>query len=268
GKSEQHMAGLRVTDLLPDHVCQEVEDSMRRVLGTGETEQFRVRGRARPALREGVWSVTVSPLRGPDGEIRQVEVSALDVTEQHLARERLTLLNDVSTRIGTTLDVMRTAQEMADLVVGHLADFVTVDLLDSLFRGVEPRPSPTGAVTLRRAAQQSVLPGVPEALHQPGDVDDYHPSTPPARCLATGEASLHRTIDPAIRAWQQVDEARSGVLHTFGVHSVMIIPLRARAITLGVALLVRHRRQEPFTEDDLVLAEEIGARAAVAVDNA
>ncbi|KES08541.1 PAS/PAC sensor protein [Streptomyces toyocaensis] len=268
GLSERRITGRRVTDVLPPHVCRHVEDSMRRVLGTGETEQFRVRGRARPAAREGVWAITVSPLRGPDGRVRQLEVSALDVTEQHLARERLTLLNDVSTRIGTTLDVMRTAQEMADLVVGRLADFVTVDLLDSLFRGIEPRPSPTGAVTLRRVAQQSVLPGVPEALARPGDVDDYPPSTPPARCLATGEASLHRTIDPAIRAWQRVDAARSGVLRAFGVHSVMVIPLRARAITLGVALLVRHRREEPFTEDDLVLAEEIGARAAVAVDNA
>ncbi|MEU2898135.1 SpoIIE family protein phosphatase [Streptomyces sp. NPDC006967] len=268
GQSQAHMAGLRVTDLLPDHVCQEVEDSMCRVLSSGESEQLRVRGRARPALREGIWSITVSPLRGPDGRIRQLELSALDVTEQHLARERLTLLNEASTRIGTTLDVMRTAQEMADLVMGHLADFVTVDLLDSLFRGIEPIPSPTGAVTLRRAAQQSVLPGVPEALARPGDLDDYPPSTPPARCLDTGEASLHRTVDPAIRAWQRVDAARSEVLHTFGVHSVMVIPLRARAITLGVALLVRHRREEPFTEDDLVLAEEIGARAAVAVDNA
>ncbi|WP_431994498.1 SpoIIE family protein phosphatase [Streptomyces griseoflavus] len=268
GRSEEEMAGLLVTDILPSPICRDVEDSMRRVLRTGETEQFRVRGRVRPAAPEGVWSVTVSPLRDPGGRARHLEVSAIDVTEQHLARERLTLLNDVSTRIGTTLDVMRTAQEMADLVAGRLADFVTVDLLDSLFRGVEPRPSPTGSVTLRRAAQQSVLSGLPEALYRPGDLDDYPPSTPPARCLATGEASLHRTIDPAIRAWARVDAVRERMLRTFGVHSVMVIPLRARAVTLGVALLFRHLREEPFTEDDLMLAEEIGARAAVAVDNA
>lgn len=48
----------------------------------------------------------------------------------------------------------------------------------------------------------------------------------------------------------------------------MVIPLRARGITLGVAVLARHRRPDPFDEDDLQVAEEIGARAAVAVDNA
>lgn len=58
------------------------------------------------------------------------------------------------------------------------------------------------------------------------------------------------------------------MVKSFGIHSVMVIPLRARGITLGVAVLVRHQHQDSFDEDDLLLAEEIGARAAVAVDNA
>ncbi|MFE9774828.1 SpoIIE family protein phosphatase [Streptomyces sp. NPDC005931] len=268
GLGEEQMRGRHVTDLLPPHICRAVEDGMRRVLVTGKTEQFQVRGRARPEARERVWSIAVSPLRDPAGEIRHLELSALDVTEQHLARERLALLNDISAQVGSTLDVMRTAQEMADVAVGRLADFVTVDLLDSLFRGVEPRPSPTRGVTLRRAAHQSVLPGIPEALIQPGDVDDYPESTPPYRCLVTGKPSLYRTLDEAFRVWQRADPGRAGVVRAFGIHSVMVIPLRARGIALGVAVLVRHRREEPFADEDLLLAEEIGARTAVAVDNA
>lgn len=91
---------------------------------------------------------------------------------------------------------------------------------------------------------------------------------PEPQDLATGRSSLHSTLDEAIRNWQQADPERSGVVQTFGVHSVMVIPLRARGITLGVAVLVRHRRREPFEKDDLLLAEEIAARPAVAVDNA
>ncbi|MEU4259673.1 SpoIIE family protein phosphatase [Streptomyces fradiae] len=268
GLSEQRMVGRSVTEILPPHICREVEDGMCRVLGTGEPERFPVRGRSRPGARERIWSITVSPLRDPAGRVRHLELSALDITEQHLARERLALLNDVSARIGSTLDVMRTAQETADVAVGRLADFVTIDLLDPLFSGAEPRPSRTGAVTLRRAAQQSVLPGVPEALAAPGEVDEYPESTPPARCLATGRPSLHRTLDEAVRAWREADPRRSEVVRAFGIHSLMVIPLRARGVTLGVAVFVRHRREDPFTEDDLSLAEEIAARAAVAVDNA
>lgn len=268
GFGEEQLRGRRITEILPPHACRTVEDGMRRVFAAGEPEQFLVRGRARPDARERVWSVAVSPIRTPSGQVRHVQLSALDVAEQHLARERLALLNDVSTHVGRTLDVTRTAQEMADVTVGRLADFVTVDLLDSVFRGVEPRPTATGTVALRRVAHQSVLPGAPEAVIRQGEVDHYPQSTPPARCLATGRPSLHRTIDDAIRNWQTADPERSGVVKSFGIHSVMVIPLRARGITLGVAVLVRHQHQDSFDEDDLLLAEEIGARAAVAVDNA
>lgn len=268
GLPEARMRGRPVTDLLPPHMCRDIEEGMRRVFETGGPEQFQVHGRPRPQARVSTWSVTVSPLRTSKGQVRHVLVTAVDVTEQHRAHERLALLNDVSARVGSTLDVTRTAQEMADAAVGRLADFVTIDLLDSLLRGVEPRPSRSGAVALRRAAQQSVLDGVPEAVIRPGEVDHYPASAPPVRCLVTGRSSLHRTGDESISAWQEADPARADVVRRFGIHSIMIVPLRARGITLGVAVLVRHRHQEPFEEDDLLLAREIGARAAVAVDNA
>jgi serine phosphatase RsbU (regulator of sigma subunit)/anti-sigma regulatory factor (Ser/Thr protein kinase) len=99
-------------------------------------------------------------------------------------------------------------------------------------------------------------------------VDHYPQDSPPARCLATGRPSLHRTVDEAIDLWRDRDPARAEVLRAHRIHSVMVVPLCARGITLGVAVLVRHRTPEPFDEDDLLLAEEIAARAAVAVDNA
>ncbi|WP_327426460.1 SpoIIE family protein phosphatase [Streptomyces sp. NBC_01236] len=268
GLTEGKMRGLRVTDILPPHICTTVEEGMRRVFETGEPELFHVHGRPRRGAHDRFWAVTVSPLRNAAGQVRHVQLIALDVTEQHRSRERLALLNDVSTQVGSTLDVAHTAQEMADVAVGRLADFISIDLLDSLFRGVEPRPSVEGSVALRRAAQRSVLPGIPESVIQPGDVDYYPESSPPARCLVTGRSSLHRTLDEAINSWQTADPQRAVKVRAFGMHSIMVVPLRARGITLGVAVLVRHRRQEPFDEDDLLLAEEIAARAAVAVDNA
>jgi serine phosphatase RsbU (regulator of sigma subunit)/anti-sigma regulatory factor (Ser/Thr protein kinase) len=152
--------------------------------------------------------------------------------------------------------------------VGRLADFISIDLLDSLFRGFEPRPPSGGSIGLRRAAQQSVLPGVPESLIQTGDVDYYPDSSPPANCLLTGHSSLHSTLDEAVESWRTADPERAVKVRAFGMHSLMVVPLRARGITLGVAVLVRHQRQDPFNDDDLLLAEEIAARAAVAVDNA
>ena len=59
------------------------------------------------------------------------------------------MLNQASTRIGSTLDVSRTAQELVELAVPGLADFATVDLLEGLLSGGEPAPGPvTGSVVL------------------------------------------------------------------------------------------------------------------------
>ena len=44
--------------------------------------------------------------------MQAVWIGALDITEQYGARQRLTLLNEAGTRVGTTLDVTRTAREL------------------------------------------------------------------------------------------------------------------------------------------------------------
>ncbi|MCX5087815.1 SpoIIE family protein phosphatase [Streptomyces sp. NBC_00365] len=268
GLTERQMRGRQAADILPPHICTTIESGMRRVFDTGKPEFFHVHGPPRPGGQGRFWAVTLSPVKNPAGKVRHVQLIALDDTEQHRARERLALLNDISTQVGNTLDMTRTAQEMADVAVGRLADFISIDLLDSLLRGFEPGPLCEDAIGLRRAAQQSVLPGVPESVIRPGDVDYYPESSPPARCLLTGLSSLHRTLDEAVESWQAADPRRAVKVRAFGMHSIMVVPLSARSLTLGVAVLVRHRRQDPFTEDDLLLAEEIAARAAVSVDNA
>ena len=73
-------------------------------------------------------------------------------------------------RIGTTLDIARTTQELADLATEHFADLVTVDLLDSVLDGDDPPAE--GPLVLRRFAQRSAgedAPGIaadrPEQIH-------------------------------------------------------------------------------------------------------
>jgi anti-sigma regulatory factor (Ser/Thr protein kinase) len=63
-------------------------------------------------------------------------------------------------------------------------------------------------------------------------------------------------------------DGRAATFLELGLHSVMIVPIRARGVTLGVTTFFRRRRQEPFDDDDLSLAEDLVSRAAVCVDNA
>jgi serine phosphatase RsbU (regulator of sigma subunit)/anti-sigma regulatory factor (Ser/Thr protein kinase) len=193
------------------------------------------------------------------------------VTRLMIARERLSLLSVATARVGTALDVVRTARELAEVSVPRFADFVSVDLFDAVVTGDNPEPGPPqGRVSLRRVAHASVLDGSPEAVLDPGETDVYPAISVPARALAGGDPIRvgHLLQDAEVMQWLADDPRRTGKVEDYGMHSGITVPLRARGATLGVAVFIRHRRPQPFDQDDLLLAEEIAARAAVCLDNA
>ncbi|MET9056940.1 SpoIIE family protein phosphatase [Streptomyces antibioticus] len=267
GLSDDASRGLRLTDIVALPVAEETEAHMRRTLETGLPCHLENHARAPGEARGRAWSVHVHRLESPDGRILGVSTTGHDMTEEHRARERLQLIAEAGGRIGSTLDVIRTAQELADVVVPGLADFVSVDLLTAFEDGAEEAAA--GApLTLRRAAHQSALPGVPEAVLARGEVDMYPEGSPAAESLRSGRAVRHRFDETLIAGWIAGDRARAARIRDFGFHSLIAVPLSARGTTLGVVVLVRHRRPDPFEDDDVVLAEELAARAAVCIDNA
>ncbi|MFI9585536.1 hypothetical protein ACIHCQ_27630 [Streptomyces sp. NPDC052236] len=152
------------------------------------------------------------------------------------------MLNDAGVRIGSTLDVTRTAEELVEVAVTGFADFATVDLLESVVQGHEPQPTPHATpVVCRRTAQRSVLPGCPESVVPVGDTDLCPPGSPPAQALITGRGSHHAVGDPLLREWSTASPARAESIRRLEdkIHSVMMVPLSARGVTLGVMHLLR-----------------------------
>src|SRR5690242_1289615 len=269
GLEESQLRGRRLTDVLPGPQYDAMERYMRQVLDTGEPAQRSTYRQVPGESREHAWSVSVSPLKDEAGRTQAVWIGVLDITEQYGARQRLTLLNEAGTHVGTTLDVTRTAQELAGIVVPRLADLAIVDLLEAVISGDEPRPGPlAGTVALRRVAHQSIFEGVPEAVVKPGDVDIHPESFPSDRCLATGQTVLTGADDPTFISSTGHNPARAAIIREFGIHSVLSVPIRARGVTLGAAVFVRGQRPEPFEQDDVLLAEELTARAGLSLDNA
>jgi PAS domain S-box-containing protein len=269
GLKESQLRGRRLTDVLSGPQYDAMERYMRQVLDTGEPAQRSTYRRVPGETREHAWSVSVSPLKDQAGRTQAVWIGVLDITDQYQARQRLTLLNEAGTHVGTTLDVTRTAQELADIVVPRLADLVVVDLLEAVLSGDEPRPGPlAGTIALRRVAHQSIFEGVPEAVVKPGDVDIHPESFPSVRCLATGQTVLTGVDDPTFISSTGHNPARAATIRQFGIHSVLSVPIRARGVTLGVAVFLRGQRPDRFEPDDVLLAEELTARAGLSLDNA
>ena len=272
GPAEQRL-GLRLGDVQPGVDADEAEEHMRHVLATGESvvgyEQI---GNLRSSPhRETAQVLSFTRLDDERGHPMGVYYTVVDITAHHRARQRLALLDRAGERIGRGLDIVRTAQELADVAVPAFADLVVVDLLESVLRGAEPAPGPAdeGApVPLRRAGRQSADPAAAWTVGI-GEKVVHPPGSPPIRCLATGRSWLQDWLDPLAPQWDT--DSPSGPEAAFpelGPHSVLAVPVRARGVTLGVTTFVRRRRQEPFDEDDLHLAEDLVSRAAVCVDNA
>ncbi|MFI1836757.1 SpoIIE family protein phosphatase [Streptomyces olivaceoviridis] len=201
---------------------------------------------------------------GPPGSVTTLrdstELRALSGRAE-VARERLNMLYEAGVGIGTSLDVTRTAEELAELAVPRFADYATVDLFDAVLGGEEPRPG----TALRRAACAGVRGEAP--LYPLGERIRFVATSPQARALTTGQS----VVVPRLRdepGWRAQDLERTDQVLAFGIHSMITVPLRAGSLVLGVANFWRAEKPQPFDAEELALAEELVARAAVSIDNA
>jgi anti-sigma regulatory factor (Ser/Thr protein kinase) len=267
GLPEERIQGLRLSEIGGRPESEQLEEHMVRVLTSGRAEDIQTYMRTGGETHPHAWLARMAPVRDAEGRVRGVCLAAHDFTGNYLARERLRLVNEASVRIGTTLDVTRTAQELADVCVPALADFVSVDLLDPPDGG-EPPAEITAPLGLRRTAHQSVTPGSPEAVTRLGHLQLYPAASPQVDSLVAGGTIVGTVASGELDQWLAWDKARAERVREIGIHSIMSVPVRARGLTLGVAVLSRFRRLDPFTPDDVLLAEEITNRAAVCIDNA
>jgi serine phosphatase RsbU (regulator of sigma subunit)/anti-sigma regulatory factor (Ser/Thr protein kinase) len=267
--AEAEGLGLRLTDLQSTPATESCVACARQVALTGKPDVWRGIFRLPGQRRDHAVETYLSPVKDPAGQVHGVLIVGFDVTEQFRARQRLALVNEASTRIGSTLDMTRTAEELVEVAVPRLADAAMIDLLVSVVRGDEPTTERVrGSIPFQRMACGSVVAGGPEAVVQPGNVTFYAERSPVAECLATGRAVSYSGTGIGVAEWAVADAARAESIVRHGIKSMMLVPVRARGATLGVAAFVRHRRKEPFAADDVLLAEEIVGRAAVCIDNA
>ncbi|MEG3631463.1 SpoIIE family protein phosphatase [Streptomyces poriticola] len=245
-------------------------DHLRQVAETGRPVHYESFTRAPSGSRYHAWSIEMWPVRAPSGAVLGTALAAFDNTEQHWARQRLAVLNEAAAAIGTTLDVVHTAEELVELLVPRFADFAGVDLLDWVLGADEPLIVPSEDVELRRVAHGTATEGTPRPAVHLGESDIYPPYSAPARALREGHAVLLGPGDPDFDRWMRERDALTPHNRAYRarVRSTLAVPLRARGTTLGVVVAVRAAPQEPYVAEDVVLLEELASRAAVCVDNA
>ena len=267
--------GRTTGEVLPEGSADEVTAIQRQVLATGEpVVDVTVTG-PHPR-RAGFRSISYARLNDRNGRVLGVTGMIMDVTDRYRAiakvehaRRRLALLNDLGTRIGDLLDAGRIAQELAAALVPALADYAGVVLLQAVAEGDDlPRHAHTRLTPLVMTGTAAVEPSAnADAMMTPGSRIAMTEGSLFARVLRSGRAE--QLESPALlEETTSQDDPRVRAAYELGVHSMLVVPLRARGIVLGLIVLSRAGRREGFDRDEAAFAGELADRAAASLDNA
>ncbi|MGW4160301.1 SpoIIE family protein phosphatase [Streptomyces sp. NPDC004788] len=266
--------GHRLTEVVPGVNAGALEALMQRVLDTGTAVVDARRAGRTPAdpAHDHIWSNSYAPLLDHGGRPLGIIASLIDITESqqaHIeverARHRFALLAEAGERIGTTLDLQQTAEEVVAFLVPQLADSADVHLLEAVLD-----PDESTAATrniLRRLAAGFPDPSAPTALLATGQKFQipydsvYEEAINQARAMDLRVGDIPALIrDPRLEALRRYLATRIG--------SARLIPLVARGKVLGTVSVTRLRTREPFDHEERVLLDEVVARAALNIDNA
>ncbi|MGV2916185.1 SpoIIE family protein phosphatase [Streptomyces alfalfae] len=172
--------------------------------------------------------------------------------------ERLALLAETTTRLTSTLDADEAVRRLTDLVLPRLADWVVIDLIverDEVWRKAVVRAD--GSALQHRTDLEGPMPPVPE--------ESPMPLSRALRGVAStlaGPETYRGAPDSGIA----VEQRR--LFEATGIHSAAIVPLRGARDVLGALTLGRSTTPGDYTDPDIPLFEDIGRRAALALDNA
>ncbi|MEW2399441.1 SpoIIE family protein phosphatase [Streptomyces sp. NPDC046862] len=278
GVPEEAVLGRRVGEVLPALDVQAIESRMRHVLQTGEQllDQQTI-GRTAADSEEHAYSESYHRIEDSNGRVLGLAMAVLDVSERQRAaaevaqaRERLAVIADAGVRIGTTLDLPRTAHELTEVAVPKLGDLAAVHVLDSVVGpGGTAAPRADDSLDFRTLAVRAGSPT--DAIGAAGPVGEsasYSSSRLITQCVREARPILlHQVSEAAIRRIAGDDRAAES-LRRAGVHSWLAAPLVARGEVLGTLSLCRTVNPRPFDDQDLTLAAELATRAAIGIDNA
>ncbi len=237
----------------------DVEPCLRRWATSVETgEDYEIEYRFRRAVDgQYRWHLgRAEPMRDADGRIVKWFGAATDIHDQKQTAERLRFLSDANALLTSSLDYETTLAHLARLSVLTLADHCLIDLIGD-----------DGEV--RRVATAHANPSKEELVR---DLRRFPPAPGEAEgiptVLRTGRSEIISDLTEEMLPALARGEEHLAALRRLGPKSFMTVPLNARARTIGAITIGLDEPGRRYTRADLVFAEELARRAALAIDNA
>ncbi|MGW4870793.1 SpoIIE family protein phosphatase [Streptomyces chartreusis] len=190
--------------------------------------------------------------------------------EYAAVRERLEFLNEVSGRIGTSLDLSRTIVEVSRAVVPRFTDVAGTYLREQVVAGEGfPDGAPdTTTMWHRVAVEHTDEPGRWDDVVPVGEAMPFPAHTPFFQCMTSGEPVLVPRISEEMGHAIASQFEKRDIRPLITGRSMLVVPLKARNVVLGFMILLRHPERVEFNDMDRVTGAELAARAGLVLDNA
>ncbi|MFF0731524.1 SpoIIE family protein phosphatase [Streptomyces chartreusis] len=190
--------------------------------------------------------------------------------EYTAVRERLEFLNEVSGRIGTSLDLSRTIVEVSRAVVPRFTDVAGTYLREQVVAGEGFPDGAPDTTTLwhRVAVEHTDEPGRWDDVVPVGEAMPFPAHTPFFQCMTSGEPVLVPRISEQMGHAIASQFEKRDIRPLITGRSMLVVPLKARNVVLGFMILLRHPERVEFNDMDRVTGAELAARAGLVLDNA
>jgi len=180
-----------------------------------------------------------------------------DRTEQRQQSLDQQFLARANEALASISDYAATLERIAQAAVPDFADYCAVDLLEDtgdLRRVAAAHPDPG---TLARAL----------AIHERYPPDTQTPGST-WQVQATGQPVIVPRVTPEVLERSVPDPQRREALLSLGLVSYIAVPMTASGETLGVISFATAESGRIYSKGDLALAQDLGRRAAIALQNA
>jgi signal transduction histidine kinase len=199
---------------------------------------------------------SATPLRDGAGAVVGAVLTCLDVSEQRRRHTSRKFLADAGALLASSLDPVTTLRNIARLAVPSLADWCAIDLIDS-----DGHIERVAVEHIDRAKAQAATELA--RRHPPSSAAEAGVAT----AIRQGKSQLIREVTAELLDQLAQGPRHRRLLEELGIRSLMIVPLAARTGPIGAISFVSAESGWLYSAEELEMAEELAARAALAIEN-
>lgn len=258
GYSADDVIGQHLDILFPEASREESIEKISRTLSGEHWESVEIPIlRTDGGIRLALWNS--ANIYDEDGKTLLATIAqGQDITERKMAEDRLRFLSEASAALASSLEYEATLSNVASLAVSTIADGCVIHMVGE-DGSIEPLAVARSDARKAEWGKElrHIFPKTPDS-----------PFGPPA-VIRTGQSQLYPDIsDSMLAALAKGDAVTLDVLRKIGYRSAMVVPVWGRDRVLGAISLICSHSGRHFSQADLALAEELGHRAGIAIENA